>query len=344
MNRRTFSIILSVLSGVCFGVAFTTYLLTTGSFSKTYKAYIVESGSMEPNISVGAVVVTKSATDFQKGDIITFTPKNSKETITHRIYSIESADGATVFRTKGDANEESDNWEVSPTQIVGKEMLIIPKLGYLANFVRTPKGFVALVVIPASILIYEELKTIFKELKNMIFKKKDGEGDGTSKAAAAIPIMGIMLVFISTTSSFSLDRETSPGNFFGEAATPTPVINEILPHPDTVFENEWVELYNPSGSAIDLTDWSLVDAANNTKGLSGSIPANGFYVFDDGSAWLNNTGDETVYLKDSGDNTIDSFFYNSTSPDKSIGRETDGGNVFKECTNASKGGTNNGAC
>jgi signal peptidase len=184
-----------------------TFLLTKGHIGKTYRAYIVQSGSMEPALPVGSVVFTKSSPEYQKGDIITFDVDG--KLITHRIADIED----DKFQTKGDANEEADIGSITEEQIVGKSFINVPYVGYLADFVRTPRGFVMLVVIPAAIIIYEEIKAILRELKNAIFKKRKEDTTNT-KSAAFIPFFGIFLLFMSSTSAVNIDKETAKNNLF----------------------------------------------------------------------------------------------------------------------------------
>lgn len=214
--KRLLTIFLSVLSGVCFGVAISTLLLTNGYLTGSYRAYIVESGSMTPALPVGSVIFTKSTPKYQTGDIVTFS-QNGKNFVTHRI--VEEKENS--FITKGDANEEADTGSVLSTQIVGKSILVVPYIGYLADFVKTPKGFVILVVIPAAIIVYEEIKSIFREIKKLVMRKKPE----SSKANAAVflPIFGIALLFLSSTKAFSFDIETSK-NILGteKISTQTP--------------------------------------------------------------------------------------------------------------------------
>ena len=126
------------------------------------------------------------------------------------------------------------------------------------------------------------------------------------------------------------------------------VLNEMLPNPDTTFPNEWAELYNPSGSPIDLTGWTLKDVALSARSLTplGSINPSNWKVHDDsGDSWLNNSGPETLQLKDPSGRIIDQHTYTgSIGNDVSIGREADRGNIWKNCTTPTKGSSNNGAC
>lgn len=170
MNARRLLIVsMSVLSGVSFGIAVTSFLLSNGYLSGQYRAFVVQSGSMEPAIKTGSVVITKSKSKYEIGDVITFSLNGkSKEHITHRIINVSD-----TFQTKGDANEEPDLWQIQPEQIVGKSIITVPYLGYFADFVKTPKGFVMLIIIPTSIVIYEELKSILRETKKLARRQKD---------------------------------------------------------------------------------------------------------------------------------------------------------------------------
>lgn len=72
------------------------------------------------------------------------------------------------------------------------------------------------------------------------------------------------------------------------------VINEFLPDP-LAGSDEWVELYNRTSAALDLTGWKLQDGTANTiKTLSGTLSASGFLVVELTSARLNNSGDRIM--------------------------------------------------
>lgn len=85
------------------------------------------------------------------------------------------------------------------------------------------------------------------------------------------------------------------------------VINELVSDPadDSV---EFVELYNKSMSAIDLTDWYLEEGSGKKSFLSYNIPANGFFVLEKPKGSLNNTGD-MVKLFDPAGGLIDQIAY-----------------------------------
>jgi len=124
----------------------------------------VYTGSMEPAIPVGSVVVIKPADPetLKIGDIICFKLESeSATTVTHRIINITSQG----FITKGDANEDPDTWIVKKENVIGKVIATIPLIGYLGYFVRTPIGFILLILMPATLIIIIEIRNIIKEMK-----------------------------------------------------------------------------------------------------------------------------------------------------------------------------------
>jgi len=131
-----------------------------------YKVMTVLSGSMEPAIKMGSIVVVKPAKEYKIGEIITFGPYTKKKPpITHRIYDIEVIEGKTFYITKGDANNAPDPRKVAKNEVLGKVLFSIPYLGYAVETAKKPWGFMAIVIIPAVIIIYEEIRKIIREVK-----------------------------------------------------------------------------------------------------------------------------------------------------------------------------------
>ncbi len=125
----------------------------------------VLSGSMEPAIKLGSVIVIKQSDKYEIGDIITF-GKDTKIDIptTHRIVEMREVGGVTMYKTKGDSNGDPDAKEVSEHEIIGKTLFSIPYLGYLIDFAKRPFGFALIVIIPAAIIIIDEIIKIYKEI------------------------------------------------------------------------------------------------------------------------------------------------------------------------------------
>lgn len=115
--------------------------------------YVVTSGSMEPVLHVGSVVVDSpvNTADIKPGDIITFHLNGSSELVTHRVTKWIGEPAQRVFHTKGDANSSADPGEVPAAAIVGRADYSLPRMGYVLNFVKTPlgAGLAALLVVVA---------------------------------------------------------------------------------------------------------------------------------------------------------------------------------------------------
>jgi len=130
------------------------------------KTYVVQSGSMEPAIKTGAVVVVIPSESYGVGDVITFGRGRAEETpTTHRVVEARGQGETASFTTKGDANEEADNVAIPVRNVVGKVLFDIPYLGYAVAAAQKPLGFVALVVLPALIIIIDQIQTLIRELR-----------------------------------------------------------------------------------------------------------------------------------------------------------------------------------
>ncbi len=97
----------------------------------------VASGSMEPAIPAGSLIVVLAKGSYSAGDIISFNKADEKSVITHRIIRIEEDNGRIGYFTKGDQNEEEDKDPVYSNEVAGKVAVVIPKLG--GAFLRVKK-------------------------------------------------------------------------------------------------------------------------------------------------------------------------------------------------------------
>lgn len=138
------------------------------------KFYSVVSGSMEPEIKLGSLVAIKPSEKYSSGDIITFNPQGAKksETVTHRITSVNEDSGITYFETKGDANKTPDTEPVEKSRVIGKYLFSVPLLGYPVAYARTRDGLIILIIIPSTIIIWNELQTIKKEAGRLIRERR----------------------------------------------------------------------------------------------------------------------------------------------------------------------------
>jgi signal peptidase len=112
-----------------------------------YSQVIVRSGSMEPAFSAGDLLVLHREEQYWEGDIIGFWENGSLTT--HRLIQ-KTEEGAI---TKGDFNSTPDPQPVKENQFAGRVVLILPGLGTVFLYLRTPPG-VLLIILLGSLLLF----------------------------------------------------------------------------------------------------------------------------------------------------------------------------------------------
>ena len=111
-----------------------------------YGGAVVLSGSMEPTIMTGELIIVKAEDSYAEGDVVVYQSGNMM--VVHRIVSI--SDEAVV--TRGDANNVDDG-AILPTQIKGRVIAHIPKVGSAVRILKSPPATIALIV--AAVLTVE---------------------------------------------------------------------------------------------------------------------------------------------------------------------------------------------
>ena len=139
----------------------------------------VLSGSMEPTIPVGSLVIISpfDPDSLNVGDVICYRFSDTV-LITHRIVYVTSEG----FETRGDANEEIDSKIVDKSQVVGSVLFSIPFLGYLGVIMKTQFGFLILLVIPASLMIGYEIRSIIHEVDAIKKGKQCNKGNNDNSS------------------------------------------------------------------------------------------------------------------------------------------------------------------
>lgn len=138
--RRIVSMLTSVVLLVC-AVAFA--LIAVGPHLVGYRTSTMLTGSMEPGISPGDVVVTapRPTADVQVGDVITYhIPIEDQRVETHRVTQVvHNDDGTVAVRTKGDANANVDPWTATlKGETVWEVQAVVPKVGNVIRVLRWP--------------------------------------------------------------------------------------------------------------------------------------------------------------------------------------------------------------
>ena len=100
-----------------------------------YYALAIASGSMNPVFNRGSVVITEQVNDkydnynrLKEGEIIAY--RTEKSIIVHRLIRIVNIGDETFYYTKGDANEEEDDYLIKKENIIGIVRFKIPYIGY----------------------------------------------------------------------------------------------------------------------------------------------------------------------------------------------------------------------
>lgn len=125
-------------------------------------AAVVLSGSMEPALSAGDLLIVTEKDSYSVGDVVVY--QDGSSAITHRIVSMEeievenpdSDSGESLtewqFVTQGDANNIPDS-PIHQSRIKGKVSFRIPYIGYVVNLIKTPIG--TILILAAAVFLLE---------------------------------------------------------------------------------------------------------------------------------------------------------------------------------------------
>ncbi len=124
-----------------------------------YSALIVLSGSMEPTIMTGEVIVIHAEPEYKLKDILTY--RDGSILVTHRIVNVTN----DTYTTRGDANN-TDDPPIKKSQAVGKTIFHIPYLGKAILFVQSPVGLASVLFILIGLkVMYSLLRTKQEDLE-----------------------------------------------------------------------------------------------------------------------------------------------------------------------------------
>ena len=124
-----------------------------------YSALIVLSGSMEPTIKTGEVIVIHAQKDYKIKDILTY--REGGILVTHRIVD----ETETTYTTRGDANN-TDDPPIKKTQAIGKTIFHIPYLGKAILFVQSPIGLASVLAVLIGLkVMYSLIRTKQEDLE-----------------------------------------------------------------------------------------------------------------------------------------------------------------------------------
>lgn len=130
-----------------------------------FKPLVVMSGSMSGEFEVMDMLVVGNADPnyLKAGDVITFYPPNATDEkyISHYIAEITPNENDWEIRTKPNLTEQWDDWVLSSENIIGKELFVIPKIGYVVLPLQDPRiliNLTGLVLIIIAIIVVIKAK------------------------------------------------------------------------------------------------------------------------------------------------------------------------------------------
>jgi signal peptidase I len=150
---------------VALGVAIGGFAVVVAPSLLGGRSLTVMSGSMEPALGVGDVVVDSRVrpADVRVGDIVTFSdPEGTGKLITHRVRRLRIVDGTAHVVTKGDNTNAVERWDVPADGSLGRVEYRVPLLGFLVFWLHGTLASVALIVVPALLLAAFELRRIWR--------------------------------------------------------------------------------------------------------------------------------------------------------------------------------------
>lgn len=137
-----------------------------------YHVFRVSSGSMEPTLMTGDVILVKEtpADDIEKGDIVTYRSTQGQmegHEITHRVVAEpEIKDGTVYFQTQGDLDGAALDPRITYEQIIGKYVKKLPIIDKIYSFFFTPYGLIIFVFVIIALFGYEII-SLFLSYKNI---------------------------------------------------------------------------------------------------------------------------------------------------------------------------------
>lgn len=143
-----------------------------------YNIYVISSGSMEPELGVGDIILSRTydGEDVQVGDVLTYLGKEGDvkgRIVTHRVVRTEGTGEGQVIVTQGTANDTADP-PISKGDVLSVMVYKTVILGAIYSVITNVWGFVFLVAAPMVAMIVAEIVSLVKEWKR---NKQAGDED-----------------------------------------------------------------------------------------------------------------------------------------------------------------------
>lgn len=147
-----------------------------------YSLLKVSTGSMEPTLQTGSIIIVKAtdADDIKTGDIICFYSRDPNIygiPNTHRVNEITEDNGRRVFVTKGDANYEVDEYLVYDEDIVGAYVTDITASEKVASVIASRYFYFFVLLIPLCLVVFFEAMNVSKAVRDKKSMEEQGKAD-----------------------------------------------------------------------------------------------------------------------------------------------------------------------
>lgn len=229
---------------------------------------IVLSGSMHPYMRVGDMVIVESieAEDLVVGDALTFLLPGSEDEevlVTHRIVSIEESD-SLYFQTKGDANEDIDEFSVPAENVVGEVTFVLPFTGYLPEASKSSSLFFVFVTVPAILLIVGEIRNIIR-YSNPAKARKDEKQKKKQSRRITYTLVISRIIGIALISFIVLLFLTFPYNTLNHE---TELVDGYTIQNPSVLSSVYVTTPDDLKDQIKIEPWYAVVPAGNASSIT----------------------------------------------------------------------------
>ena len=167
------SVVLALAISLCLAVS--VQVMSKGYVSVGgYSVFRVVTGSMEPEIPTGAVLLSKRAEigEIAVGDVVCYRTRVAEisgSIVTHRVVSVHTdGNGAVYLEARGDANVSSDPYYVDAANLVGRVVWYSGRKSVLTdmlNFLSGKFGFLVCIVFPVLLVAGLILQSAVKNLR-----------------------------------------------------------------------------------------------------------------------------------------------------------------------------------
>lgn len=174
--------------------------------------------SMSPALHSGDLLLvhTVSASSLRAGNLITYHDPNSSKLVTRRITQVQGA-GNHEQLTTGDSNGTTQT-QIAADRVVGRVAAVVPGLGPVVMWLTYPLGLALLVVLPAIIVIWSELRALRRRMLPTTNSLRMASGLALTVAVVAVA-GGALLAGVSAAAT---SGQPSPQRPAGNASASAP--------------------------------------------------------------------------------------------------------------------------